>query len=71
MGIVQNHTLCHEHRAEAAVPDSTKYRVIHSTARLHTITLHYNKKKKKTGERGGTVVNVLCHKSEGRWFDPR
>ena len=20
---------------------------------------------------GGTVVKVLCHKSEGRWFDPR
>ena len=24
-----------------------------------------------TGDRGGTVVKVLCHKSEGRWFDPR
>jgi len=22
------------------------------------------------GDRGGTVVNVLCYKSEGRWFDP-
>ena len=22
------------------------------------------------GDRGGTVVKVLCHKSEGRWFDP-
>ena len=21
--------------------------------------------------RGGTVVKVLCYKSEGRWFDPR
>ena len=21
-------------------------------------------------DRGGTVVKVLCHKSEGRWFDP-
>ena len=20
---------------------------------------------------GGTVVEVLCYKSEGRWFDPR
>ena len=20
--------------------------------------------------RGGTVVKVLCYKSEGRWFDP-
>jgi len=22
------------------------------------------------GDRGGTVVNVLCYKSEGRWLDP-
>jgi len=22
------------------------------------------------GDRGGTVVRVLCYKSEGRWFDP-
>ena len=23
------------------------------------------------GDRCGTVVKVLCYKSEGRWFDPR
>ena len=23
------------------------------------------------GDRGGTVVKVLCYKSEGRWFDSR
>ena len=23
-----------------------------------------------TEDRGGTVVKVLCYKSEGRWFDP-
>jgi hypothetical protein len=22
-------------------------------------------------DRGGTVVKVLCYKSEGRWFDSR
>ena len=22
------------------------------------------------GDRGGTVVKMLCYKSEGRWFDP-
>jgi len=22
------------------------------------------------GDRGGTVVKVLCYKSEGYWFDP-
>ena len=22
------------------------------------------------GDRGGTVVKVLCYKLEGRWFDP-
>ena len=24
----------------------------------------------KFGDRGGTVVKVLCYKSEGRWLDP-
>jgi len=24
----------------------------------------------KNGDRGGTVVKVLCYKSECRWFDP-
>ena len=23
------------------------------------------------GDRGSTVVKVLCYKSEGRWFEPR
>jgi hypothetical protein len=23
-----------------------------------------------TGDRGDTVVKLLCYKSEGRWFDP-
>ena len=25
---------------------------------------------KHSGDRGSTVVKVLCYKSEGRWFDP-
>jgi hypothetical protein len=29
---------------------------------LHTV---------KSGDRGSTVVKVLLHKSEGRWFNPR
>jgi len=24
----------------------------------------------KSGDRGNTVVKVLCYKSDGRWFDP-
>ena len=24
----------------------------------------------RKGDRGSTVVKVLCYKSEGRWFDP-
>ena len=24
----------------------------------------------KAGDRGSTVVQMLCYKSEGRWFDP-
>ena len=30
-----------------------------------------NKHTKRKGDRGGTVVKVLCYKSEGRWFDSR
>jgi len=26
--------------------------------------------KTQAGDRGGTVVKVLCYKSEDRWFDP-
>jgi len=25
---------------------------------------------RNTGDRGSTVVKVLCYKSEDRWFDP-
>ena len=28
------------------------------------------KVKVQFGDRGSTVVKVLCYKSEGRWFDP-
>jgi len=31
------------------------------------IILRYSK---NSGDRGSTVVKVLCYKSEGRWFDP-
>jgi len=32
---------------------------------LNFTILHY-----LMGDRGSTVVKVLCYKSEGRWFDP-
>jgi hypothetical protein len=38
--------------------------------------MNYNKNKSvtpagmKVGNRGSTVVKVLCYKSKGRWFDP-
>ena len=25
---------------------------------------------RRGGDRGGTVIKVLCYKPEGRWFDP-
>jgi len=31
---------------------------------IYIYAVHY-------GDRGSTVVKVLCYKSEGRWFDPR
>ena len=36
---------------------------------LYSGVLNINEE--KAGDRGGTVVKVLCYKSEGRWFDPR
>jgi hypothetical protein len=27
--------------------------------------------KELDGDRGGTVVKVLCYKSKGRWFDTK
>jgi len=32
--------------------------------------LYYNVLIKGQGDRGSTVVRVLCYKSESRWFDP-
>jgi len=29
-----------------------------------------NRLSKNMGDRGSTVVKVLCYKSEGRWLDP-
>jgi hypothetical protein len=37
----------------------------HKTVYVNTVT------KISIGNRGGTVVKVLCYKSEGRWFDSR
>jgi len=39
----------------------------HLVRSLVTINTHYA----ISGNRGGTVVKVLCYKSEGRWFDSR
>jgi len=33
-------------------------------------SLLYNGYRVFPGDRGSTVVKVLCHKLEGRWFDP-
>jgi len=32
---------------------------------------NFNTPLKTMGDRGSTVVKVLCYKSEGRWFDSR
>ena len=38
---------------------------------LYTFTNKYIQSYTFIGHRGGTVVKVLCYKSEGRWFDSR
>ena len=50
-----------------------KCRSLDKRARLGdfvTGTLYYLLYILPGGDRGGTVVKVLCYKSEGRWFDP-
>jgi len=34
------------------------------------LVLHFGDLLVPSGDRGGTVVKVLCYKSEGRWLDP-
>ena len=58
-------------------------RVQHETVHSYDLYLHYvghsanvpelcsiNGQCPQPKDRGGTVVKVLCYKSEGRWFDP-
>ena len=33
-------------------------------------TLYFISVSQTLGDRGSTVVKVLCYNSEGRWFDP-
>ena len=44
--------------------NSTKHIIRELTGEISYILFSYG------GDRGGTVVKVLCYKSEGRWFDP-
>jgi len=43
--------------------------VTYSALSLLPVSHSYNTQESQ-GVRGGTVVKVLCYKSEGRWFDP-
>ena len=45
-------------------------RVRSLTQNSHVSVKFYVNTLNNTGDRGGTVVKVLCYKSEGRWFDP-
>ena len=36
----------------------------------HGLRLYFKLRTVCYGDRGSTVVKVLCYKSEGRWFDP-
>jgi hypothetical protein len=40
------------------------------TAQLHTKTLNFTQYIYMCGNRGSTVVKMLCYKSEDRRFDP-
>jgi len=46
--------------AAATEDGEVKYALPYGTRRLTLCS----------GDRGSTVVKVLCYKSEGRWFDP-
>ena len=54
--VVQTKTECKQHQSNAKLRYILKSIVVYVTV---------------VGDRGGTVVKVLCYKSEGRWFDSR
>ena len=37
---------------------------------IKSMLLEWHNDSMTNGDRGGTVVKLLCYKSEGRWFDP-
>jgi len=41
------------------------------TNEMHTFSHSFIPVKLSSGDRGSTVVKVLCYKSEGRWFNSR
>ena len=51
--------MLHFVQLQSTVRTQTTYHVYISACLLH-----------RFGDRGSTVVKVLCYKSEGRWFDP-
>jgi len=46
------------------------FRAQSETFQIRSRFLFYPSTATFCGDRGGTVVKVLCYKSEGRWFDP-
>jgi len=48
------------------VPNGDKWRDVVDTV----MNIKFNKVQVICGDRGSTVVKVLCYNSDGRWFDP-
>ena len=56
---------------KCAIRTTTLENFFHFYSLYGTCTKIKKKTLEKFGDRGGTVVKVLCYKSEGRWYDSR
>ena len=57
-------------RSRTVYPVASRYTEPLLSPHITEILRDFTKSLSQTGDRGSTVVKVLCYKSEGRWFDP-
>ena len=59
--------------ADRVLDQVVSYRPVTAEAQVQSQASPYaiSDRQRERGDRGNTVVKVLCYKSEGRWFNSR